>query len=70
MTGPEVETALKADGWQLTAHEGSHRQYIHTTKPGRVTLSYHRRSDIMHPKTLATIARQAGLTVEALAELA
>ena len=51
--------ALVADGWFEVAQSGSHRQFKHPTKPGRVTL--------VHPKrdiplgTLRSIERQSGL---------
>jgi predicted RNA binding protein YcfA (HicA-like mRNA interferase family) len=40
---------------------GSHRQFKHATKTGRVTVAG-KRSDDLHPKTEASILRQAGLT--------
>ncbi|MFA5613978.1 MAG: type II toxin-antitoxin system HicA family toxin [Methanoculleus sp.] len=30
---------IEADGWYLVATRGSHRQYKHPSKPGRVTNS-------------------------------
>ena len=51
---------LKGDGWYLVTTEGSHRQFKHPTKPGRVTVSGHPSEDI-HPKTLRSILTQAGL---------
>jgi hypothetical protein len=39
---------------------GSHRQYKHRTKPGKVTVAGHPSSDLP-PKTLKSILRQAGL---------
>lgn len=36
---------IKKDGWQLVAQKGSHRQFKHPTKPGRVTISGHKDSD-------------------------
>jgi predicted RNA binding protein YcfA (HicA-like mRNA interferase family) len=39
---------------------GSHRQLKHPTKPERVTVAG-TRSDDLHPKTTASILRQAGL---------
>jgi predicted RNA binding protein YcfA (HicA-like mRNA interferase family) len=45
----------------LVVTEGSHRQYKHLTKPGRVTIAGHPRDDV-HPKTLKSILTQAGLT--------
>ena len=57
----EVLKLLKDDGWYLVVTEGSHRQFKHPTKSGRVTVSGHLRDDI-HPKTLKSILTQAGLT--------
>jgi predicted RNA binding protein YcfA (HicA-like mRNA interferase family) len=48
------------DGWEIVMTRGSHRQLNHPTKPGRVTVAG-KRSDNLHPKTTATILRQAGL---------
>ncbi|MGZ8847264.1 MAG: type II toxin-antitoxin system HicA family toxin [Pyrinomonadaceae bacterium] len=56
----EVLRLLKADGWVLVTTEGSHRQFKHSTKPGRVTVSGHARDDV-HPKTLKSMLSQAGL---------
>lgn len=33
----EILKLLKDDGWYLVITEGSHRQFKHPTKPGRVT---------------------------------
>jgi len=56
----EILKALKEDGWYLVTTEGSHRQFKHPSKPGRVTVSGHPSDDI-HPKTLKSILTQAGL---------
>ena len=51
---------LEADGWALVKTEGSHRQFKHPTKPGRVTISGNLGDDM--PKgTLGSVKRQAGL---------
>ena len=56
----DVIRMLEADGWRLAVTEGSHRQFKHPTKPGRVTVSGHPGEDM--PKgTLASVRRQAGL---------
>jgi predicted RNA binding protein YcfA (HicA-like mRNA interferase family) len=47
------------DGF-LVATRGSHRQYEHLTKPGRVTIAG-KPSDDLAPGTLNSILRQAGL---------
>ncbi len=51
---------IEQDGWYLRATRGSHRQYKHLTKPGRVTIAG-KPSDEIKSGTLASILRQAGL---------
>jgi predicted RNA binding protein YcfA (HicA-like mRNA interferase family) len=51
---------LNREGWVLVSTEGSHRQFKHSTKPGRVTVSGSL-SDDMPKGTLASVKRQAGL---------
>ena len=59
MNSADVIRMLKADGWEEVATRGSHHQFKHLTKPGRVT--------VPHPKkdlpagTLHSILKQAGL---------
>jgi predicted RNA binding protein YcfA (HicA-like mRNA interferase family) len=35
---------IKKDGWYLENQVSSHRQFKHPSKPGRVTISGHRKS--------------------------
>ncbi len=56
----EVLRMLAANGWRLVATRGSHRQYKHPIKPGRVTVAG-RPSDDLAPGTLNSILKQAGL---------
>ncbi len=51
---------IEADGWEHVTTRGSHRQYRHPIKPGRVTVPG-KPSDELHPKTQASILIQAGL---------
>jgi len=51
---------LKNDGWMLVATRGSHRQFKHPSKSGRVTLAG-KPSDALAPGTLNSILKQAGL---------
>jgi predicted RNA binding protein YcfA (HicA-like mRNA interferase family) len=51
---------LETDGWLLAVTRGSHRQFKHPSKLGRVTVAGKLSSDL-HPKTQASILRQAGL---------
>lgn len=55
----EVIKILEADGWYEVAVVGSHHQFKHPTKKGRVTVK-HPDKDIP-VKTLKSIARQSGL---------
>ena len=56
----EVLRLLRQDGWFLVATRGSHRQFKHASKPGRVTISGGLGEEM--PKgTLASVLRQAGL---------
>ncbi|HEX9953306.1 MAG TPA: type II toxin-antitoxin system HicA family toxin [Rubricoccaceae bacterium] len=57
----DVLGLLAADGWFLHTQTGSHRQFKHEMKPGRVTVAG-KPSDTLHPKTAASIFRQAQFT--------
>ena len=56
----EVIRILERDGWILVVTKGSHRQFKHPTRPGRVTVSGGL-GDEMPKGTLASVFRQAGL---------
>jgi predicted RNA binding protein YcfA (HicA-like mRNA interferase family) len=56
----EMLKILKADGWYLVATEGSHRQFKHLTKSGRVTVPG-KLSDDLTPGTQNSILKQAHL---------
>jgi predicted RNA binding protein YcfA (HicA-like mRNA interferase family) len=56
----EVLRLLREDGWYLVNQDGSHRQFKHPTKPGRVTVAG-KQGETLHPKTLVSILRQAKL---------
>jgi predicted RNA binding protein YcfA (HicA-like mRNA interferase family) len=51
---------VERDGWVLVHTVGSHRQYKHPSKSGRVTIAGKPNQDV-HPKMLSSILRQAGL---------
>ena len=51
---------IESDGWYLITTKGSHRQYKHTIKPGRVTIAGHPNDDLA-PGTLNSILKQAKL---------
>ena len=56
----EILTLLREDGWYLKDTEGSHRQFKHPTKFGRVTVP-DKPNDDLPPGTLNSILKQAGL---------
>jgi predicted RNA binding protein YcfA (HicA-like mRNA interferase family) len=56
----EVLRMLQADGWYLHSTRGSHRQFKHPTKPGRVTVAG-KPSDDLATGTLNSILKQSGL---------
>jgi predicted RNA binding protein YcfA (HicA-like mRNA interferase family) len=54
-TGPAKR--LKADGWHLVHTVGSHHQFRHPTKPGKVT--------VPHPEKDLPLATQRGILKQA-----
>ena len=56
----EILTMLRRDGWYLVATRGSHRQFKHAMKPGRVTVPG-QPSDDLPPGLLNSILKQSGL---------
>lgn len=56
----EAISMIERDGWLLVATRGSHRQYKHPRKPGRVTIAGKPSADLA-PGTWNSILKQAGL---------
>jgi predicted RNA binding protein YcfA (HicA-like mRNA interferase family) len=56
----DVLRLLKEDGWFLVGQIGSHRQFKHAAKSGKVTVPG-KSSDNIAIGTLKSIFRQAGL---------
>ena len=56
----DMLSLLKADDWYLVVTEGSHRQFKHPMKVGRVTVAG-KPNDDLPPGTLNSILKQAGL---------
>ncbi len=56
----EVLRLLQDDGWYLAVTRGSHRQFKHPSKPGRVTVAGKPGEDLA-AGTLNSILKQAGL---------
>lgn len=51
---------IEQDGWRVAAQKGSHRQFKHPVKPGRVTIAGALNDDLA-PGTLNSILKQARL---------
>ena len=62
MNSQDVIRALRSDGWEQVGQKGSHVQFKHPTKKGRVT--------VPHPKkdipigTLRSVEKQADLKLK------
>ena len=56
----ELIRIIEDDGWYLVATRGSHRQFKHPVKPGRVTVAG-KLGDDLAPGTLNSALKQAGL---------
>lgn len=56
----EIIKLIEADGWYQVGQRGSHRQFKHPTKPGRVTIAGKPSKDLPLG-TERSILRQAGL---------
>lgn len=56
----DILRLLEQGGWYIIAMEGSHRQFKHPDKKGRVTVAGHP-GDELAPGTLHSILKQAGL---------
>ena len=59
MNFSDVEKKLLADGWYQVSQKGSHHQYKHPTKPGKVTVPEH--GGDLNMDTVKSIMRQAGI---------
>ncbi|MGN6143928.1 MAG: type II toxin-antitoxin system HicA family toxin [Mesorhizobium sp.] len=59
MRSRDVIRRLEADGWREVARKGSHKQFKHPTKAGRVTVPDPRRD--IPIGTLRSIEKQSGV---------
>jgi len=56
----DVIKMIETDSWYQVATKGSHRQYKHPVKPGRVTIAGHPNHDLA-AGTLNSVLKQAQL---------
>ena len=52
---------IEADGWRVVSQTGSHRQFKHPDKKGRVTIAGQPGKDVIE-NMISSILKQAGLT--------
>jgi len=63
MDSRAIIRAIEKDGWIEVGQKGSHKQFKHPTKPGRVTVPHPKRD--LPTGTLRSIEKQAGISFEA-----
>jgi predicted RNA binding protein YcfA (HicA-like mRNA interferase family) len=56
----DIIKMMEADGWYIVETKGSHRQYKHPLKKGRVTIAGHPGDDLA-TGTLNSVLKQARL---------
>lgn len=61
LSSREIIDALKAAGWVLSDVSGSHHQFIHPERLGKVTVPHPRK--IIPIGTIKSIERQSGLKI-------
>lgn len=59
MNSREIIKILEREGWRLVATKGSHNQYKHFEKNGRVTVPHPKRDFSIG--TISSIFKQAGI---------
>jgi predicted RNA binding protein YcfA (HicA-like mRNA interferase family) len=62
MNSREIIRRLQQDGWFQVAQAGSHKQFKHPVKPGRVTVPSPKKD--VPAGTLKSIEKQAGLKLQ------
>ena len=63
MTAKQIESIIMEDGWYLAEIRGSHYQYKHPTKSGKVTIPFHKKPKDIQTKTLKSILKQAQMDI-------
>lgn len=63
MNAKQVERIITKYGWELKTQKGSHQQFVHSQKKGKVTIPIHGKKEI-NLKTLKSIFKQAGINLK------
>ena len=56
----DIEKIITDDGWVYKTTNGSHKHFVHPTKPGKVTIPQHP-GDTIDKVLCSKILKQAGL---------
>lgn len=59
MDSRAIVSALEAEGWRRVGQKGSHIQFAHPDRPGRVTVPHPKRD--LPVGTVKSIEKQAGI---------
>ena len=57
----EMIQLIKADGRYFVKQKGAHKQYKHSTKKGKVTITDHGRNSDLKDRDVHSILKQAGI---------
>ncbi len=57
----EMIKIIEIDGWYLHTQKGSHKQYKHSIKKGRVTIPDHGKNVVLEHRVVKSILKQARL---------
>ncbi|MCG8309273.1 MAG: type II toxin-antitoxin system HicA family toxin [Cytophagales bacterium] len=57
----EIIKLIESNGWYFVGQKGSHRQYKHKDRAGRVTVPDHGKNNDLAKGTENSILKQAGL---------
>jgi predicted RNA binding protein YcfA (HicA-like mRNA interferase family) len=57
----EIIRLIEEDGWRFDRQKGSHKVYVHPTKPGHVVIPDHGKNADIKKGTEYNILRHAGL---------
>jgi len=60
----EMIKLIEKDGWYMVGQAGSHKQYKHNAKKGRVTIADHGKDEDLDHNTVKSIMKQAGFKVD------
>ncbi len=59
VSSEEIIKVIRSDGWYEVAQRGSYKQFLHPTKPGKVTIPSNKKD--LPKGTENSILKQAGL---------